>query len=71
MTEEEVFRFISGEGLVEFVPESFEEGERVLRYMRGRHAFLATSDGTFKVTEEIFQELLSKNFRIRRLEEPE
>ncbi len=67
MTEDEILQFIKGENLVEFVPISFEESERLLAFMKGRYAFLATREGTFKVTEEVFRELVENNFKIKRL----
>lgn len=68
MTEEEVFKFISGENLIEFVPISFDEAERVLEFLKGNFPFIATKDGTFKVQEEVFRELINKGYKIKRLD---
>ena len=68
MSPEEVIEFIEGKNLVEFVPLSYQEEEKVLNFLRKRYPFHATSEGTFKVHIEVFRQLLENGFKIKKLD---
>jgi len=52
LTQEEIDDFIRGKGLIEIEASDPLEGERILGFLKKKGAFIATSQGTFKVTPE-------------------
>lgn len=50
LTQEEIDDFIRGKGLVEIEASDPLEGQRILEFLKKKGAFIATSQGTFKVT---------------------
>lgn len=62
LTQEEIDDFIRGKGLIEIEAADTEEGERILGFLKKHGAFIATSRGTFKVTEEKLNLLRTSGF---------
>lgn len=71
LTQEEIDDFIRGKGLIEIEASDPLEGQRILDFLKKKGAFIATSKGTFKVTQANLSLLKETGFVFTEVEKKE
>lgn len=63
LSQQEIDDLIGGKGLIEIEASDLLESERILEFLKKKGAYIATSEGTFKVTQEIVGLLKESGFK--------